>query len=64
MIVKLELNKAELQGMLGLIDAGLKSVGIRGAKDAGIIITLVEAAVAVADELEFRKKPETNKKKK
>lgn len=35
-MIKIEASKEEIQALLGLIDAGLRSVGLRGAKEAFI----------------------------
>jgi hypothetical protein len=37
-----------VQPLAGLLDAGLRSTGLKGAKAAGELIELIEAAVAAA----------------
>ena len=41
---KIELTDQELQALAGLLDAGVKTLGIRAVKDAAIILEKLEAA--------------------
>ena len=42
--VKLELTQEETQALAGLLDAGVKSVGLRAVKDAASLLEKLEAA--------------------
>lgn len=42
----LEFTEQEIQALVGFIDNGLRSVGLRGAKDATILIEKIEIAMA------------------
>jgi hypothetical protein len=46
-----------VQPLAGLLDAGLRATGLKGAKAAGELIELIEAAVAATAE------PQDNKEK-
>ena len=48
-MITIELTQEELQAVAGLIDAGIKSVGLSGVKAAASILTKLEAAVAEAN---------------
>lgn len=50
--VTLTLTLDELQAVVGLIDAGIKSVGLSGVKSAAAILIKLEAAVAEANKSE------------
>jgi len=41
---KLELTAHELQALAGLLDAGVKAVGLRAVKDAATLLEKLEAA--------------------
>lgn len=43
-MIKLEITEQELQSLVGLLDAGLKTVGLRGAKEAAILVDKLEKA--------------------
>jgi hypothetical protein len=40
----LELTETELQALAGLLDAGVKAVGLRAVKDAAILLEKIENA--------------------
>jgi len=42
--MQLELTETELQALAGLIDAGGKAVGLRGVKDAAVLLEKIEQA--------------------
>jgi hypothetical protein len=48
-VIKLELTEAELQSLAGLIDAGVKTLGLASVKQAASLLTKLEAAVAEAN---------------
>jgi len=50
--VSIELTLDELQAVAGLIDAGIKSVGLTGVKSAAAILVKLEAAVAAVNAAE------------
>jgi hypothetical protein len=41
---KIELTDAELQALVGLLDAGVKALGLRAVKDAAALLEKIEAA--------------------
>ena len=43
-ITKLELTEQEIQALAGLLDAGVKAVGLRAVKDAATLLEKLEAA--------------------
>lgn len=43
-MTKIELTDTELQSLVGLIDAGVKTIGLRAVKDAAVLIDKIEAA--------------------
>lgn len=45
-MIKLELTNDELQALVGLLDAGVKAVGLRGVKEAAALITKLEEAAS------------------
>ena len=47
-MIKIELSEQELQALVGLLDAGLKTIGLRGAKEAAALVDKLEAAAQVA----------------
>jgi len=42
--MQLELTETELQALAGLLDAGVKAVGLRGVKDAAVLLEKIEQA--------------------
>lgn len=49
-MIKLELSQDELQALVGLLDAGVKAVGLRGVKEASALLAKLEAAASVLPE--------------
>jgi len=47
-MIKIELSEQELQALVGLLDAGLKTIGLRGAKEAAALVDKLEAAAQAA----------------
>lgn len=45
-MITIELTEAELQSLAGLIDAGVKTLGLASVKQAASLLTKLEAAVA------------------
>lgn len=43
-MIKLELTQEETQALAGLLDAGVKAVGLRAVKDAATLLEKLEAA--------------------
>jgi hypothetical protein len=43
-MIKLELTENEIQALAGLLDAGVKAVGLRAVKDAASLLEKLEAA--------------------
>ena len=43
-MTKLELTDQELQALAGLLDAGVKALGLRAVKDAASLLTKLEEA--------------------
>ena len=50
--VTLTLNNEELQALAGLLDAGVKAVGLTSVKSAAALLVKLEAAVAEANKSE------------
>lgn len=50
-MIKLELTEQETQALAGLLDAGVKAVGLRAVKDAASLLDKLEAATAPTEEL-------------
>lgn len=50
--VTLTLNNEELQAIVGLLDAGVKAVGLTSVKSAAALLVKLEAAVAEANAAE------------
>jgi hypothetical protein len=48
-MITIELTEAELQSLAGLIDAGVKTLGLASVKQAASLLTKLEAAVAEAN---------------
>jgi hypothetical protein len=48
-MIKLELAEAELQSLAGLIDAGVKTLGLASVKQAASLLAKLEQAVAEAN---------------
>lgn len=47
-MIKVELTEQELQALVGLLDAGVKTVGLRAAKEAAILVDKLESAAQAA----------------
>lgn len=43
-MIKLELTEQEIQALAGLLDAGVKAVGLRAVKDVAPLLEKLEAA--------------------
>lgn len=43
-MIKLELTEQEIQALAGLLDAGVKAVGLRAVKDAASLLEKLEQA--------------------
>jgi hypothetical protein len=43
-MIKIELTETELQALAGLLDAGVKTLGLRAVKDAASLLAKLEAA--------------------
>lgn len=56
--VTLTLNNDELQALAGLLDAGVKAVGLTSVKSAAALLVKLEAAVAEANNSAAEKEPE------
>jgi len=41
---KIEMTQQELQALAGLLDAGVKAIGLRAVKDAAALLDKIEAA--------------------
>lgn len=50
--VTLTLNNEELQAIVGLVDAGVKAIGLSSVKSAAALLVKLEAAVAEANKSE------------
>jgi hypothetical protein len=48
-VITIELTNEELQSLAGLIDAGVKTLGLASVKQAASLLTKLEAAVAEAN---------------
>jgi len=46
----LELTEQEIQSLAGLLDAGVKALGLRAVKDAATLLEKLEAATPPEDE--------------
>jgi len=49
-MITLELTETELQSLAGLLDAGVKTVGLRAVKDAAILLEKIENATTTTNE--------------
>jgi ABC-type Na+ efflux pump permease subunit len=49
---KIEFTEQELQALAGLLDAGVRAVGIRSVKEAAVILAKLEAAKIIPDQNE------------
>ena len=49
-MIKLELTEQETQALAGLLDAGVKAVGLRAVKDAASLLEKLEEATAPTEE--------------
>jgi hypothetical protein len=56
--VTLTLNNDELQALAGLLDAGVKAVGLTSVKSAAALLVKLEAAVSEANAASDQKEPE------
>jgi hypothetical protein len=43
-MIKLELTETEVQALAGLLDAGVKAIGLRAVKDAATLLEKLETA--------------------
>lgn len=48
-MIKLELTNEELTSLAGLLDAGVRSSGLRAVKEAASLLSKLEAAVELAN---------------
>lgn len=51
-MIKIELLEQEIESLAGLLDAGVKAVGLRAVKDATVLLTKIEEAVYTQKEKE------------
>ena len=51
-MTKLELTDQELQALAGLMDAGVKALGLRAVKDAASLLTKLEEATQPKENLD------------
>jgi len=51
-MITLELTETEIQALAGLLDAGVKAVGLRSVKDAATLLEKLEAATEEEKETE------------
>ena len=51
-MTKLELTDHELQALAGLMDAGVKALGLRAVKDAASLLTKLEEATQPKENLD------------
>lgn len=63
-MITIELEENEVQSLVGLLDAGLKTIGFRAAKDAAMIAVKLEEAIAVEEAIAAQTKKSEKKKKK
>ena len=49
-MITLTLTEQEIQALAGLLDAGVKAVGLRAVKDAASLLEKLEAATAPKEE--------------
>ena len=54
-MIKIELTSEELQSLVGLVDSGVKTLGLAAVKSAAALLVKLESAVAEANE---QKEPE------
>lgn len=47
-MIELKLTEQELQALAGLIDAGVRSTGLRGVKEAAVLLDKIERAAEAA----------------
>ena len=50
-MIKLELTPEETQALAGLLDAGVKAIGLRAVKDAASLLHKLEQATAPQEEM-------------
>ena len=48
-MIKIALTKEELEALAGLLDAGVKALGLRAVKDAASLLVKLEAAAQQKD---------------
>jgi hypothetical protein len=48
-MIKIELTQEELQALAGLLDAGVKALGLRAVKEAATLLDKLEAAAQKKD---------------
>lgn len=48
-MIKIELTSEELQSLVGLVDSGVKTLGLAAVKSAAALLVKLEAAVAEAN---------------
>lgn len=51
-MITLALDQNEIQALAGLLDAGVKAIGLQSVKHAASILTKLEGAVAFANTLQ------------
>lgn len=49
-MITLQLTEQEIQALAGLLDAGVKAVGLRAVKDAASLLTKLETAAQSVEE--------------
>jgi hypothetical protein len=49
-MIKIELTNDELQALVGLVDSGVKTLGLAAVKSAAALLVKLEAAVVKANE--------------
>ena len=49
-MITLHLTEAEIQALAGLLDAGVKALGLRAVKDAASLLTKLEEATQQKDQ--------------
>jgi hypothetical protein len=59
-MITLTLTEQETQALAGLLDAGVKAVGLRAVKDAASLLTKLETAAQSVEEATAPKKDETD----
>ena len=49
-MITITLTEAEMQALAGLLDAGVKAIGLRAVKDAAALLAKLEAAASAPSE--------------